>query len=255
MTSTQYYKQTSDMAYPLNNFLYKADAPNTIVAYVTLTHGETSADALKILKENDFFSLPADFTDKYNIYLDTAKFQIHFHYGLDNFDCYDVDIVDIIDCTCVDGGRIVLSCNGYKLIQSVRPKKFETAKSVDDSKCAAQAEHKSIFDIFDDIIGCSSSLKDLFSVPAFPKFPEISKMIEDTRKNIEAGIEKSKADGNAKFYNFSCQINPDGKVYIKRSSNDGTIEKEFRIGDNASDAPKNVEIQDDRKTELKNLIN
>jgi hypothetical protein len=254
MTSKQYYKQTSDMAYPLKDFAKDDKNPNKVIANIALTHGETRNDALKILDDNDFFSLPSDF-DFDGIDTNEIELEIRFHYGIDDFDCFKVDVCDIIDCTVVDGGRIVLSCEGYELTKVFRPR---TVASTSDhcNKKSATDGRKSIFDLFDDIVGCSSCLNDLFNFPSFPKFPDITKMIEETRKNFEKGIDKS---NNAKFYNFSCKIDPDGKVHIKRSSNDGTVEKEFKLGDSSSSSnaqPKKIEIKgdDNLKTELKNLI-
>lgn len=252
MTSKQYYKQTSDMAYPLKDFTKDDENPNKVIANIALTRGETRDDAIMILDSNDFFSLPSSF----NLHgIDTSKIEleIRFHYGIDSFDCFKVDVCDIIDCTVADGGRIVLSCEGYELTRAFRPR--PAASSTDECKKTTPAGRKSIFDLFDDIVGCSSCLDDLFNFPAFPKFPDIAEMIAETKKNIENGIEKSKDDGNTKFYNFSCKIDPDGKVHIKRSSNDGTVEKEFKLGDSSSNAqPKKIEIKDDPKTELKDLV-
>ena len=257
MTSKQYYKQTSDMAYPLKDFVKEDKNPNKVIANIALTHGETTNDALKILDDNDFFSLPADF-DFHGIDTSEIELEIRFHYGVDSFDCFKVDVCDIIDCTVADGGRIVLSCEGYELTKAFRPRPVTSTTDDCNNSKNQSTGRKSIFDLFDDIVGCSSCLNDLFNFPAFPKFPDITKMIEETRKNIENGIEKSKDDGNTKFYNFSCKIDPDGKVYIKRSSNDGTVEKEFKLGDSSSSnsQSRKIEIKDDNdpKTELKNLI-
>lgn len=254
MTSKQYYKQTSDMAYPLKDFTKDDENPNKVIANIALTHGETRNDALKILDDNDFFSLPADF-DFHGIDTSEIELEIRFHYGIDNFDCFKVDVCDIIDCTVADGGKIVLSCEGYELTKAFRPRTVDSTSDNRNKKSTPDGR-KSIFDLFDDIVGCSSRFDDLFNFPAFPKFPDISKMIEDTKKNIESNIESSKGDGNTKFYNFSCKIDPDGKVHIKRSSNDGTVEKEFKLGDSSSSntQPRKIEIKDDPKTELKNLI-
>lgn len=252
MTSKQYYKQTSDMAYPLKDFIKDDENPNKVIANIALTHGERRNAALKILNDNDFFSLPSDF-DFHGIDTSEIELEIRFHYGIDDFDCFEVDVCDIIDCTVVDGGKIVLSCDGYELTKEFRPRPVDSASDNCNKKSVPDGR-KSIFDLFDDIVGCSSCLNDLFNFPAFPKFPDITKMIEETRKNIENGIEKSKDDGNTRFYDFSCKIDPDGKVHIKRSSNDGTVEKEFKLGDSSSNTQsKKIAIKDD-KTELKNLI-
>lgn len=264
MTSKQYYKQTSDMAYPLNDFGKDNKNPNKVIANIALIHGGTRNDALKILDDNDFFSLPSDF-DFRGIDTNEIELEIRFHYGIDDIDCFKVNVCDIIDCTVVDGGKIVLSCEGYKLVKSICPPPCPVNNSSKDEKketTAVSTNRKSIFDLFDDIVGCSSRFDDLFNFPAFPKFPDITKMIEETRKNIESNVESSKGDGNTKFYNFSCKIDPDGKVHIKRSSNDGTVEKEFKLGDSSSSSyysntePRKMVIDDDNdpKTELKNLI-
>lgn len=251
MTSKQYYKQTSDMAYPLKEIMKDNNNPNKVIANIAITDGGRE-DALKILDENDFFSLPENYTLK-NVDTDSIELEIRFHYGLDNFDCFEVDVCGIIDCSGVDGGKIVLSCEGYKLTNYFRPSQKDNQKI---SNSVQKGE--SIFDLFDDLVGCSSRFDDFFNFPAFPKFHDISKMIEETRKNIENGIDKSKSDGNSKFYTFTCKVDPDGKVHIKRSSNDGTVEKEFMLGDkNSPSNSKKIDIKDeksDNKTELKNLV-
>lgn len=251
MTSKQYYKQTSDMAYPLKDIMKDANNPNKVIANIAITDGGRE-DALKILDENDFFSLPEKYTLE-NVDTDSIELEIRFHYSLDNFDCFEISVCDIIDCRGVDGGRVVLSCDGYNLTRYFRPTEKDAPKPQNEVK-----DRKSIFDLFDDLVGCSSRFDDFFNFPAFPKFHDISKMIEETRKNIENGIDKSKSDGNSKFYTFTCKVDPDGKVHIKRSSNDGTVEKEFMLGDkNSSSNSKKIEINDeksDNKTELKNLV-
>ena len=194
---------------------------------------------------------------------DSETLEIRFHYGIDNVDCYHLNINGIVDCRTANAGepvadgKLVLACEGWKLVKSIRPKEDGDAEDTDgDSSKEPLGKSRSIFDLFDDIVGCSSCLSDLFRFPSFPKFPDISNMIEETRKNIEKGIEKSKGgDGNVKFYDFSCRIDPDGKVHLKRSSNDGTVEKEFKLGDGSEKAKKiEVKDSDDPKTELKSLV-
>lgn len=257
MTAKQYYKMTTDMAYPIKNAMIGNNGQ--IVANIVL-QGKKTEDAVKILEENDFFSLPEsldfDFEEGKAI-----KFEIRFHYGVDDLDIFEVDVDSFIDCSCVDGGKVVLSCDGYLLVKSVRPKvvedEDETEEEKEDVKTMAQRAEKtrSIFDAFDEFIGASTKFEDLFGFKfRFPKFEDFSKRFEDTRK----AIDEMKKNGKSKFYDFSCKIDPDGHVHVKRVSNDGTVEKDFRIGDggNKEDVRK-IEIKgggDDAKTELKNLI-
>lgn len=254
MTSKQYYKQTSDMAYRLDDIMFDEAEDNKIVANIALTHGEPRVTAEKILNDNDFFSISQDAFSHFDNDDNELELEIRFHYGIDDVDCYKVDVCDIIDCTCVEGGRVVLSCEGYELVKRIRPMRPSAnadAKKQDDKPVKNNAT-RSIFDLFDDLVGCSSCFNDLFDFPAFPKMPDITKMVEVTRKDIENGVEKG---GNSKFYNFTCKIDPDGKVHIKRSSNDGTVEKEFMLGDKSSASdPKKITTTDDAKTELRNLV-
>lgn len=251
MTAKQYYKMTTDMAYPIKNAMIGNNGQ--IVANIVL-QGKKTEDAVKILDENDFFSLPEslgfDFEEG-----DKIKFEIRFHYGVDDLDIFDVDVDSFIDCSCVDGGKVVLSCDGYLHVKSVRPKDDEYAESVEGVPTETRkTEPRSIFDMFDDFIGTSAKFEDLFNFK-FPKFEDFTKRFEDTRK----AIEEMKKNGKSKFYDFSCKIDPDGHVHVKRVSNDGTVEKDFQIG-NDREPPRKIDIKDgnasgrDAKTELKNLI-
>lgn len=255
MTSRQYYEQTSKMAYPLDDIMYDEAENNKIIANIALTHGEPRKTAGWILTNNDFFSISEDAFSHFDTDSE-LELEIRFHYGIDDVDCYRIDVCDIINCTCVEGGRVVLSCEGYELANRIRPACPSANVDVkkQDDKVAKNDAPRSIFDLFDDLVGCSSCLNDLFNFPAFPKMPDITKMVEGTKKDIEKG------DGNAKFYNFSCKIDPDGNVHIKRSSNDGTVEKNFKLGDTkgvkdekqlGNDCNKE---QNDPKTELRNLV-
>ena len=271
MTSKQYYKQTSDMAYRLNDAFISGDHADRVVGNIAII-GDGDAgreEAYKILNENDFFSFDADEVDFGEIDFDNVELELRFHYGIDDFDIFLVNVCDVIDCTDVEGGRVVFSCDGYTLQQSYRPQKpengnkekeaVEKTEDGDKKEAVVHVPSKSIFDVFDDIIGCSSKFSDLFKFPSFPKFGEISKAIENSRRRIEESVSKCRCanpfdkGGETKFYNFSCSIDPDGNVHIKRSSNDGTVEKEFKIGDGKAGA-KEVEAKDDPRTELKKLV-
>lgn len=260
MTAKQYYKMTTDMAYPIKNAMIGNNGQ--IVANIVL-QGKKTEDAVKILEENDFFSLPEtlDFNFEEG---DEIEFEIRFHYGVDDLDIFDVDVDSFIDCSCVDGGKVVLSCDGYIRTKSVRPKPVEEE---DDCNAQEPAPEKtkteqpsnaprSIFDAFDEFIGASTKFEDLFGFNfRFPKFEDFSKRFEDTRK----AIDEMKKNGKSKFYDFSCKIDPDGHVHVKRVSNDGTVEKDFHIGDggNKEENVRKIEVKDggnDAKTELKYLI-
>lgn len=258
MTAKQYYKMTTDMAYPIKNAMIGNNGQ--IVANIVL-QGKKTEDAVKILEENDFFSLPESLDFEFEEG-DEIKFEIRFHYGIDDLDIFNVDVDSFIDCSCVEGGKVVLSCDGYLHAKSVRPKveekeeKVESEEGEKEDKTEQRAEKpRSIFDAFDEFIGVSTKFEDLFGFNfRFPKFEDFSKRFEDTRK----AIDEMKKNGKSRFYDFSCKIDPDGHVHVKRVSNDGTVEKDFRIGDDGNkENVRKIDIkvdEDDAKTELKNLI-
>jgi hypothetical protein len=217
-----------------------------------MIRGGNNADAQKILNENDFFSLPENCDYPFDNDDDDINFEIRFHYDLDNFDVYNVRVAGVIDCTCVKGCRVVLSCEGYELIKSIRPQPPKKVEEAGKKKDAAPQNRRSIFDVFDDFIGCSSKFQDLFDF-SLPKFlSDFDSLANDTRKQIE----EIRKNGDGKFYDFSCRIDPDGNVHVKRISNDGTVEKTFKIGDDdGGEEPVKIPIKNsDPKTELKNLL-
>lgn len=257
MTSKQYYKQTSDMAYRLDDIMFDEAEDNKIVANIALTHGEPRVTAEKILNDNDFFSISQDAFSHFDNDDNELELEIRFHYGIDDVDCYKVDVCDIIDCTCVEGGRVVLSCEGYELVKRIRPMRPSANADVkkQDDKTVKNNAPRSIFDLFDDFAGWK--IPSWMQTPSFPSIPDWTKTFEDAEKKMKETIDSVKncKDGDSKFYNFSCKIDPDGKVHIKRSSNDGTVEKEFMLGDKSSASdPKKITTTDDSKTELRNLI-
>ena len=249
MTAKQYYKQTSDMAYHLGNVMTEVES-DKVIANIALIKGDY-ADAVKILDENDFFSIPPEI-DLSEIDMENIQLEIRFHYGIDNLDIFELNVCDVIDCTVVDGGSVVLSCNGYERTKSYRPRieKDEEKETVQN----APAPKKTIFDLFDDFAGWR--IPDWSHTHFFPSIPDWTKTFEDAEKKMKETIESAKncKDGDSKFYNFSCKIDPDGKVHIKRSSNDGTVEKEFMLGDKSSASDPKKIAAEDAKTELRNLV-
>lgn len=255
MTSKQYYEQTSKMAYRLDDIMFDEAEDNKIVANIALTHGEPRNMAENILTNNDFFSISEDAFEHFDTDSE-LELEIRFHYGIDDVDCYKIDVCDIIDCTGVEGGRVVLSCEGYELVKKIRPMHPIASAAVkkQDDKTVKNNAPRSIFDLFDDFAGWK--IPSWTQTPYFPSIPDWTKTFEDAEKRMKETIESVKncKDGDSKFYNFSCKIDPDGKVHIKRSSNDGTVEKEFMLGDKSSESdPKKIEA-DDPKTELRNLV-
>lgn len=241
MTAKEFYKKTSDMAYPVK-FSQTIDDEDIVVGKIGFT-GKTRDDAEKFLKENNFFAIDCN-TD--NIDLDEVSLVLEFHYDVDRFDAFMLTVCDTIDCREA-GGKLVLSCTDeHELIKEVFP---EEKKSEDvPQKCECkECKPMSIFDAFDELIKFPSfnEFPKFPEFPSFPKFPDFDKMMENTKKTIEDirnNASKDK-DGNTKFYDFSCKIGPDGKVSIKRTTNDGTIEKTFTLGDNNSS--KKIEVKDD----------
>jgi len=241
MTAKEFYKKTSDMAYPVK-FSQTIDDEDVVVGKIGFT-GKTRDDAEKFLKENNFFAIDCN-TD--NIDLDEVSLVLEFHYDVDRFDAFMLTVCDTIDCREA-GGKLVLSCTDeHELIKEVFP---EEKKSEDvPQKCECkESKPMSIFDAFDELIKFPSfnEFPKFPEFPSFPKFPDFDKMMENTKKTIEDirnNASKDK-DGNTKFYDFSCKIGPDGKVSIKRTTNDGTIEKTFTLGDGNSS--KKIEVKDD----------
>ena len=88
MTAKEYYRQTSDMAFALSNFTDDFGNPDKIVANIVPSIAKNHQEAINILEENDFFSIP---WEKFNEVEDTdnLKFEIVFHYGVDDFDRFD----------------------------------------------------------------------------------------------------------------------------------------------------------------------
>lgn len=265
MTANQYYKQTSDMAYPVKDAWVVTENHNKVIGNIVITNGSTK-DAEKILTENDFFAFNEDIFENIDLNnIDNIKFELRFHYDIDNFDIYEIDVCDIINCSCVPNGKVVLSCSNYRLTHSQRP---EPVKKPDEEKnpapVAKPTNRHSIFDIFD----------GMFKFPDFPRFPvfhgfsdfpklsDSFKTFEETNKAMNEAFELAKKAKGTKFYNFSCKVDPDGTVHIKRDSNDGTIEKTFKIDE--VDGPKKIEAEDEKpikptkpsnnKSDLKDLL-
>lgn len=244
MTAKEFYKKTSDMAYPVK-FSQTIDSEDVVVGKIGFT-GKTRDDAVKFLKENNFFAIDCN-TD--NIDLDEVSLVLEFHYDVDRFDAFMLTVCDTIDCREA-GGKLVLSCTDeYELIKEVFPeeKKSEDVPQKCECKECKECKPMSIFDAFDELIKFPSfnEFPKFTEFPSFPKFTDFDKMMENTKKTIEDirnNASKDK-DGNTKFYDFSCKIGPDGKVSIKRTTNDGTIEKTFTLGDNNSS--KKIEVKDD----------
>lgn len=242
MTAKEFYKKTSDMAYPLK-FSQTIDDKDVVVGKIGFT-GKTRDDAEKFLKENNFFAVDCNTDD---IDLDEVSLVLEFHYDVDRFDAFMLTVCDTIDCREA-GGKLVLSCTDeYELINEVFP---EEKKSEDvPQKCECkECKPMSIFDAFDELIKFPSfpEFPKFPEFPSFPKFPDFDEMMENTKKTIEDNMNNTSKDkgGNTKFYDFSCKIGPDGKVSIKRTTNDGTIEKTFTLGDGNS-PKKKIEVKDD----------
>ena len=176
-----------------------------------------------------------------------------------------MSVCDIIDCTCVEGGSVVLSCDGYELVKSCRPeaeKDEEEGKENDDSVVKIQTSEgeDNVNDDTEDVftIICKQLKKysdahgSLFVRNAFDGlFDKLDAKISSVAKNT--CDESDDDDGNSRFYEFSCHIEPDGKVYLKRRSNEGTVEKNFTIGkDNYKYVGCDKAV--DAKTKLKNLV-
>lgn len=222
MTSKEFYKMTSDMAFPVKSVTI-LENDDVIVGRIGMV-GKTRADAEKIMTENNFFSFDID-PDKFNYGL--ASLVLEFHYGIDFWDAYSLSVCDVIDCR-EGGGRVVLSCNsGYKLIKEVRP---EEKPTVQEKPKDAPNNSKTVFDLFDDFFNDFKIPAFPFQkFPCFPKFPDFDKILENTKDTIEK-VQKNN-DGKTKFYDFSCKIDPDGNVSVKRSTNDGTVTKQFNLSD------------------------
>ena len=260
MTSREFYKKTSDMAYPVE-ISETIDDEDVVVGKIAFTC-KTRDDAEKFLKENNFFAVDCN-TD--NIDLDEVSLVLEFHYDLGRFDAFMLNVCDVIDCREA-GGKLVLSCTDeHELIKEVFLKVDEEGNDEDGDKCdkcdkcCKKEPAYDIFDAFDDIISTPKfSFSTLF--PSIPSLFDFGKVVENTKNtidNIKKGLLKDK-DGNSRFYEISCKIGPDGKVSFKKSTNDGTVEKTFMLGDDKS-ADKKIENKDGDKVsdsvkKLKDII-
>lgn len=165
MTSKEYYKQTSDMAFLLDDCRLENGCINANVFV-----GPDKSKTKQILCENDFFSIK-DFPDG----VDACKtgLNVTFVYGKDYYDVYRLSVCDTIDCR-IGGGLMVYSCDGYELVDSVRP-------SVSDEKTVQKSENKptpkfgfsDVMKSFDDMFGLFPSFD--FSLPSFDKMVENAK--------------------------------------------------------------------------------
>lgn len=222
MTSKEFYKFTNDMAYHVVNASVLAK-DNLIVGRIGLANG-TRKDAEEIMKKNNFFAVDVNLDE---IDIENVSLILEFHYGIDSWDAYSVGVCDVIDCRD-DGGKVVLSCNSnYKLIKEIRPLPPKNGEDKDAALPSKQFK-KNIFDMFDEFFD-GFKFPSFPKLPDFPKFPDFGSVVENTKSAIEEI--KDAGDGKAKFYDFSCKIDPDGKVFVKRSTNDGTVTKEFNLSD------------------------
>lgn len=223
MTSKEFYKKTSEMAYHLK--ISQPIANNTILGKIGMVD-KCRNDAEKFLSENDFFAVSCDTS---GIDLTEVSLIIEFHYGVDSWDAYAISVCDMIDCRDA-GGDIVLSCDGYHLINEVRPEKKEkdaasVNKRADEGKSGA---FDNIFDTFDEFF--KSFKMPSFYFPSFPQFPNIADFDAISKNTAETIRKMSETnDGKTRFYDFHCKVDPDGNVTVRRSTNDGTVSREFNI--------------------------
>lgn len=246
MTAKEFYKKTSDMSYHIT-VAQPIEGEDVIVGKIGFTE-KNREDAIRLLKENNFFAVDCN-TD--GIDLNNVSLIIEFHYGIDRWDAFMMEVCDTIDCRS-SGGKLVLSCTDkFELIKEVfpKPEEKEEKEEVEEKKnCVYDVtKHASIFDAFDELIKFPA-FPEFPRFPDFPKFPDFNTMVENTKKTFE-NIRKAASDsndGNTKFYDFSCKIDPDGNVSMKRTTNDGTIEKKFKIGDEKANVRK-IDVKDDVK--------
>ena len=205
MTSKEFYLKTSEMAYqvPVSE---KMTSDNAIVARLGPSAAASEEEARKFLEDNHFFAVDVD-TE--GIDLGTVEFVVEFHYGLDRYDVFGLDVCDVIDCRQA-GGKLVLSVvpGSATLIHSRFP------DSTDD--CDGKAS-RPVSDSRLDILDAIDKFFEGFN------FPSLAKSLKD--------------DKDSEFFVFTYKKDPDGNVKVSKTTNDGTVEKSYKADDSGcSDA-------------------
>ena len=223
MTSKEYYKQTSDMAFTVNEIHFH---DNTVEGNVALLGGSPE-DAKKILEENDFFGITE--WDK-SIDTDYVKFRLTFVYSSSQYEVYNLNVCDVIDCR-IGGGNVVFSCDGYELVDSEGFDVEETADRVGN-----------IDTVEDDDFG--------FPFFGFGFGKQFRKMEEEMEKMFEDAV-KGNFPKNGTFTSTVYSKDADGNVNYRKVTNDKVIERSFNVND--KDAPKSIE-EIEKSTPVKEVI-
>jgi hypothetical protein len=253
------------MAYAIDKSLsyVSNDNPNKVVANISF-QGKGMRDALRFLNENDFFAIDPDIVK--NVNLEQIEFEIVFHFDLDNMAIFELDVCDVIDCSKVEGGKIVLSCERYCLRDRITPQATAETKPVskqnekqEDDESGQEQGHKetrhSIFDLINSVFDGYTLFDSMFNLPKM-EFPDITKMIDDSRSRVQNAINDAKKDNEGKFYEFSCRIDPNGKMKVVRKSNEGTVTKEYdlNLASGKTEPSKKIEIKDENGGHRENTL-
>lgn len=253
MTAKKYFLETSNMAYPLNGVQlgfegWGMDAVWNIRAHIPMTKAYDHAEAIEFLNNNEFFSItPNDFVNRFGESLmndvPTASFKIElwFHFSVDDIDVYELNVADVIDCSSVPQGRIVLTTMGYKLKTEIRPQLNNDDKAKDGVK-DGKSEDKSV-DKTESKVTYKNNIFDLFDDFMNP-FKENMNRFETVFSDLKTKLAE-KPDAKDYSYVFSCKVDPDGHVHMERTHNGDTIKRDFNLKDNENSVPKKIEIQDE----------
>lgn len=249
MTSDEFYKYTSDMAYQVSIYGTIEDE-DAIVAKIGMA-GKTPEDAEKVLRENSFFAIDLSREDERKLDLDNVSLVVEFHFGVDNWNAYYLNVCDVIDCRPA-GGKFVLSCTGdWELIREQRPDTVEAEDADADGEPCDSAEDSKKEDVKEDcepegdgvfgfLDGFFRGFRE-FDFPKFPdflKFPDFPKFTEYPKLSEPSGDAKASdkntsdfGDDRTKYYSFTCTMDPKGNVTLKHSSNDKEWEKRFKAAE------------------------
>lgn len=214
MISNDYYKYTTNIAYPIDD--WRIDG-STIKAVIQMKDGE---DYLHdILDKNDFYAIKNFFNSNDVINgsfnMDDLKFEITFVYNSNHYEVCDIIVGGTIDCTFVEGGEFVIVCEGIKNIET----HYDEQENNNEDKTTPMNKSD------------SSRQTSFFNYDYYPfkMFDNLFGISHDDGiiNNISKYFDNLKNSGS-KFYEVSYSLDSNGNGHYRKVDNNGVVEKHFK---------------------------